>query len=182
MNHAQLPTHIHTDRLVIRPFKQSDLALFLSFMTNERVTRYLGFNDEHRSDAGARELFYSILDSYDSSSPLFAYAVALKDGTFVGSCGIMRLPGEGVIECYYGLLHNYWGRGYATETTESLIRYCFEHQPVREIRAFVHPENSASSGVVEKVGMVYLGLQTHPESGNEGKLYSITRQMHMEQN
>ena len=71
-------------------------------MTDERVTRYLAFTDKQKSDEGARDLFNMVVASYDSESPIFAYAVTLNDGTFVGSCGIMILPEDGVVECYYG--------------------------------------------------------------------------------
>ena len=110
----QLLNRINTDRLIIRPFRQDDLAGFICYMTDERVTRYLDFSEEQRTESGASELLTAVTDSYASESPLFAYAVTLKDGTFVGSCGIMDLPEGGTIECYYGLLYDHWGRGYAT--------------------------------------------------------------------
>ena len=56
----------------------------------------------------------------------------------------MDLPEEGVIECYYGFLYDYWGRGFATETATTLIQYCFDNYPVNEIKAYVDPENAGS--------------------------------------
>ena len=173
----KLPDAIDTDRLIIRPFRQEDIDGYLLFMTDERATRYLMFTDEQKTEEGARQLFSAVVDSYASDKPIFAYAVTLRDNRFIGSCGISEVSANGVFECYYSLLPNYWGKGYATEAAEALIQYCFDHYPIYEIRAYMSPENPDSSGVAERVGMAYQGIQIHPLFGNEGKVYSITKEM-----
>jgi RimJ/RimL family protein N-acetyltransferase len=173
----KLPDAILTDLLTIRPFHQDDLDRYLSFMTDERVTRHLMFTDEQKTGEGAKHLFTTIMRSYVSENPIFAYAIALKDNSFIGSCGVSVISVGDVLECYYSLLPNYWKNGFATEATEALIQYCFRHYPIHEIRAYMSPGNPNSSGVAERVGMAYQGIQKHPVFGNEGKVYSITREM-----
>lgn len=177
----KLPSQITTERLIIRPFHDGDRTAYLDFMTEERATRYLVFTPEQKTEAGALQLFDFITDSYASDDPIFAYAIALPDDRFIGSLGISQLPGishlppDGVYECYYSLLPRYWKQGYATEATRALFDYCFEHDAVREIRAYMSPDNPDSAGVAERAGMRYQGLQTHPVFGNQGLLYTLTR-------
>ena len=79
-----LPGEIHSNRIIIRPFTQADLAGFVSYMTDKRVTKYLAFNEEQKSEPGARQLLGIVIESYASENPISAFAVTLKDGTFVG--------------------------------------------------------------------------------------------------
>ncbi len=172
----KLPDAILTNRLTIRPFQQDDLDSYLSFMTDERATKHLAFTDEQKTAEGAKDLFATVVESYGSNNPIFAYAIALKDNRFIGSCGISKISDDDVFECYYSLLPNYWKNGFATEAAQALIRYCFHHYSIREIRAYTSRENPSSSSVAERVGMAYRGIQKHPMFGTRGRVYSITRE------
>jgi len=172
----KLPEAIQADRLTIRPFKRDDLPGFISFMTGETTTRHLMFTEDQKTVDGARTLLESIISSYASESPVFACAITLKgDDSFIGSCGISPISDE-VFECYYSLLPSHWGNGYATEALKALLDYCFQDDSVKEVRAYVSPENHRSARVAERAGMAYMGIQPHPIWENEGRLYSTTRE------
>jgi len=171
----KLSEAIRTDRLTIRPFKWVDLPGFISFMTGETTTRHLMFTEDQKTVDGARTLLESIITSYAGESPIFACAITLDgDDHFIGSCGVSPIS-DGVFECYYSLLPSHWGNGYATEALKALLDYCFQDGSVKEVRAYVSPENCRSIRVAERTGMTYRGIQPHPIWENEGKLYSTTR-------
>jgi RimJ/RimL family protein N-acetyltransferase len=46
-----------------------------------------------------------------------------------------------------------WGQGIATEATQCIIDLLLEHYPHTEIMAEIHPENSGSIKVAEKMNM-----------------------------
>ena len=170
-----LPQSIETERLTIRPFEPKDLDAYLDFMTDAEATRYLMFTDEQRTEAGARELFEAVRDSYSTDEPIIACAIARReDDAFVGSCGVSELDAPGQLECYYSLLPAHWKKGYATEATAALLRYCFAQDAVDEVWAFMSPENPNSVGVAERVGMEDRGVQEHPVFGNTGRAYVMT--------
>lgn len=171
----QLPDAIKTDRLLIRPFTAEDQEAFVQFMTNDEATRYLLFADEQKTVAGARSLFRIVVQSYKTTHPIFAYAIALKEHGFIGSCGIGELPLDAVYECYYSLLPDYWRHGYASEAMRALLAYCFAHYPITEIRAYISPDNPASSNLAARIGMTYKGIQKHPTFGNSSRMYAIMR-------
>jgi RimJ/RimL family protein N-acetyltransferase len=173
----KLPNVIQTKRLIIRPFQNEDLRPYLAFMTDELATQYMLFTQEQKTEKGAKELFKLIVNSYSSDHPVFAYAIALSGNGFIGSCGISKLNQVGVYECYYSLLPEYWHRGYATEATNALLDYCFQHYPIKAIKAYMNPANVGSARVAERLGMAYLGLHRHPTFKREGKVYSITKAM-----
>jgi RimJ/RimL family protein N-acetyltransferase len=172
---VQLPDKIETERLLIRPFHREDLDRYLDFMVDEQATRYLMFTEEQKTKTGAKELFDAIVASYDSEQPIFAYAIATESDGFIGSCGASKLNDD-LYECYYSLLPAYWGQGYATEATTAIIDYLFEDTGADEVRAYMAPENTRSAAVAARIGMVERGIQKHPQFGNEGLLYTITRE------
>ena len=165
---------LHTERLIIRCFEPRDWPGFLKFMTDPAATQYLLFTGETKTETGARKLFEDTMESYSTGNPVHAYALALKNNAFVGSCGFSDIDKDsGIYECYYCLLPEYWKRGYATEAIKALIDYCFRVCRIAEMRAYVCSENPGSLKVAERAGMRYLGAQTHPLSGADGLAYAI---------
>ena len=168
--------HIETKRLSIRPFQEKDLDLFLEFMLDENATKYLMFTDEQKTKQGATDLFNFVVNSYNTENPVHSYAIVDKEDNFVGSCGFSPLDEtKKMYECYYSILPRYWRQGFATESTKALLEYCFNELGIEEMRAYMHPDNPMSEGVAKKVGMKYVDIETHPQFGNEGKMYSIHR-------
>jgi ribosomal-protein-alanine N-acetyltransferase len=70
------------------------------------------------------------------------------------SCDKFRLG-----EIYYKLIPLYWGKGYATEVSKTLIKYGFEYFHLHKVEAGVATENLRSIKVLEKSGMIREGLR-----------------------
>lgn len=66
---------IQTERLTIRKLKPSDLEAFSLFMLDSESTKFLAFSEEQKTEAGARELFDLVIQSYSSSQPIHSYAI-----------------------------------------------------------------------------------------------------------
>ncbi len=170
----QIPAQIDAERLVVRPFRDEDIAAYLEFMTDEEATRHLLLESAQKTESGARTLFDFVRQSYATDEPVWALAIATEAAGFIGSCGISLISGT-VFECYYSLLPRHWGNGYATEALRALLGHVFMSTPVTEMRAYMSPANPRSAGVAERIGMVRKGLQVHPQFGNRGLLYVITK-------
>ncbi len=170
----KIPDQLTTSRLKLRPFRAEDFPGFLEFMIDREATRHLHFSSEQRNPEGARRLFDGILASYETEEPAFALAIEILDGTYIGSCGLSPIPGEGSYECYYSLNPPFWGQGFASEALGELIRFAFRNRKVKEVRAYVNPANPRSGLVARRVGMKVLGEEKHPVFGKEGIVYAIS--------
>jgi RimJ/RimL family protein N-acetyltransferase len=60
-------------------------------------------------------------------------------------------------EIGWHLLHEHWGKGFATEAAKAVIRHAFENFNVNRIVAFPNAENSRSTALCERVGMINEG-------------------------
>ena len=130
------------------------------------------FEDDQKTESGARELFNFVIDSYDSPEPVHSYAIADKDSDeYLGSCGYSPYA-EGIVEVYYSVSRSHWGKGIATEATRALTEKLSDHS---EVRAYCHPKNHAAHSVAKNVGFEPKGIQKHEHFAVEGELFAYSQ-------
>ena len=56
------------------------------------------------------------------------------------------------LEIGYIIARKHQGRGFGTEAVQALIQYCTDELAVHRIEALIHPENTASTRLVERLG------------------------------
>ena len=92
----------------------------------------------------------------------------VDEGTreLVGSCAFKAPPTEeGTVEIAYFTYPGFEGRGYATAMAKKLIELASGSAAIRRVIAHTLPETNASTRVLEKVGMSFVGEVTDPEDG-----------------
>ena len=98
-----------------------------------------------------------------------------KTGQFIGSGGLQPVKDTPEVEIAYHYLPSAWGRGYATEAARAILEFGFKTIRLEEVVGLVFPENVASSRVLEKAGMWYVGQASY--FGIDGlKKYSAKRE------
>ena len=167
--------HIETERLILRPWKESDLDDFYEYASVDGVGEKAGW-PHHRS----REESKRILDSFiDGKKTL---ALELKEsGKVIGSLGLEprdedtglepQLQGR---EIGYVLSKDYWGMGLMPEAVKAVIDYCFERLHFEYLTCGHFNHNDRSRRVVEKTGFRFLkNVITSTVRGIDepGKLY-----------
>jgi ribosomal-protein-alanine N-acetyltransferase len=178
---------IETNKLVIRPFIQSDLLECFELMQDKELFKYLDW--EVMSFEGFKGVFKWWIDLYETNYDgdfKYNFAIFLKDSNkFIGWGGF------GVIDCfypekeiYYLIGKEFWGNGYATEAMTSLINYYFNTIGLTRIIALTKPENIASSKVIQKIGFKFKhlvsGLPEEFNFYNGEPYYSLTKQEYLQ--
>lgn len=80
---------------------------------------------------------------------------AQNDMTFMG--WILLLPClNDKFEIGWRFRREYWGRGYATEAGLPVLRHGFEAVGLQSVIADIHPENTGSINVAEKLGLRFV--------------------------
>lgn len=148
---------IETERLILRPWRQSDLEDLYTYASEDGVGELAGW--VHHRD---REETQAVLDSFIGQKK--AFALELKEtGHVVGSLGIEeydaqvfdepRLYGR---ELGYVLSREYWGRGLMTEAVGAVINYCFQELHYDFLTCGHFIRNDRSRRVIEKCGFRYV--------------------------
>ncbi|WNJ19844.1 GNAT family N-acetyltransferase [Pontibacter sp. G13] len=172
-----LPKELETDRLILRPHTQADFEGFYTFLSDENATRFLSFTPEEKTRQGATAFFNTMLDSYQSTEPIFGMAI-LEKGTrnYIGSCGLSALSDSQAAETVLLILPDAWGKGYATEVGMVLVEYAFSMPGIDSVVSFADPQHPASRRVSEKLGMAEIGLVDHKEYPHQVVKYELTKE------
>ncbi|MFJ5955334.1 GNAT family N-acetyltransferase [Paenarthrobacter sp. NPDC092416] len=94
------------------------------------------------------------------------WIVETHDGEFLGDCGLtwQDVNGRSELEAGYHLRTPAQGRGYATEAAAACRDFAREVVRVRRLVALIHPDNTPSRRVAERIGM------THIEDDHHGSM------------
>lgn len=146
---------IETERLILRPFFQSDLDDFYEYASVEGVGERAGWR-HHENKAVSQE----ILNSFIADDKVFA--ICLKENNkVIGSLGVEKYGREEVLtefNDYYGreigyvLSKAYWGRGIMPEAVSAVIDYLFGEVGLDFLTCGYYNFNNQSKRVQEKCG------------------------------
>jgi RimJ/RimL family protein N-acetyltransferase len=158
---------LETERLDLRGFAdtEADAELLYELDSDPEVMRYIGPFRGASVEAYRERIRTVWLPYYAPNSSRGFWALHEKaTGRFVGWCfvrpatdykfatevGWTRLSD---LELGYRLGRVSWGRGYATEAAETIVRAAFADPAVTSIVAAALVPNRASTRVMEKIGM-----------------------------
>lgn len=146
---------IETERLVLRPFKQSDLHDFYEYASAEGVGERAGWK-HHESIHETQE----ILNLFIKEDKTFAI-VFKENNKVIGSLGIEKYGMEDKLtefngyfgrEIGYVLSKDYWGRGLMPEAVKAVIDYLLNVLNLDFLTCGYFDFNQQSKRVQEKSG------------------------------
>lgn len=147
---------LETKRLVIRKFRDSDVADIFRMRSDEEIMRFIGAT--HASPEASADWMRLISRPLDSEGIGYRAVVERGSGSVVGWCGLWRLSETGETEVGYAIARPSWGKGYATEAAAAVVDSAFQDLGLEKVVAVAYPENSASIRVMEKLGMTFVRI------------------------
>lgn len=157
------PPMITTPRLILRAFRDSDLAPFAEQNADPHTMRFFaGVLTRAESDAYAARATQHMKDHGIGKWAVEVPGVA----PFIGAVGLQHVGYEAeftpAVEVAWRLHKNYWGQGYATEAARAAIADGFERLGLTEIVAVTVLANLPSQRVMERLGMTRSVEFDHP--------------------
>ena len=145
-----------TPRLILSQFTEADAPLILALNSDREIVKYV-HEPTLKTVEQAKEIITSIiLPQYQNN--LGRWAIHTKDNMdFIGWCGLKYRPEINEIDLGYRLIQKAWGKGYATEAAGQTLQYGFKNLQLKLITGRAHIENIASTKVLEKIGMDFIG-------------------------
>lgn len=147
---------LRTERLLLREYTTNDFDAVHAFASDQRIAKFVEWGPNTTADT-KKFLETCVAAQSDPQRENFTLALTIPHGAPIGSVGLSLSGGKG--EIGYVIAVNCWGRGYATEAAESLLRLGLEEFGLSEITATCRPDNVASARVLEKIGMTRNGLR-----------------------
>jgi RimJ/RimL family protein N-acetyltransferase len=149
-----MPFPLETERLLLRPFRDSDLDVFLAYRSDPEVARYQGWELPYE-----RETAQAFIDEMKNARPdtpghWFQAAIELKgSGVMIGDVA-SHLMASDPRQAYIGitLARAYWGKGYGEEASRRQLDYLFGELNLHRVVAECDVENAASQALLERLG------------------------------
>lgn len=165
---------IETERLRLRPVTIDDTELMLSVWNDPAFMRNV-VDREIRTVGQAREALR------DGALKLFAdfgygpYCMSLKsNGAMIGICGLFKRENLDDPDIGFAVLPDYCGKGYAGEAAVAVVNYARDDLGLGTLTAIVSPKNTASIGLIEKLGLRFKSMITMPGEEEAIRLYSMS--------
>jgi len=145
---------LESQRLSLCPLGPDDLVPMHGIWNDPDVRRYL-WDDKPVSVEEAEACFVQSAREF-AEEGFGMFGVRPRDETgLIGFCGLRCVEGTREVELMYGLLPEWWGRGFATEAARACLRFAFEEVGLERVLAGTDLPNTASSRVMKKLGMTF---------------------------
>jgi RimJ/RimL family protein N-acetyltransferase len=144
-----------TERLLLRPWQESDLAPFAAMNADPQVVEFLN-GPLTRAESNA--MVERIRVSWNTNGYGLWAVEVLGGPEFIGYVGLwdalFEAPFTPAIEVGWRLARTAWGHGYATEAARAALAYGYASLDLPEVLSFTAATNLRSRAVMERIGMV----------------------------
>jgi ribosomal-protein-alanine N-acetyltransferase len=147
---------LRTDRLVLRGWRDDDLAPFAALNADRVVMEHFPATlTREQSDALASR----IRTAFEQHGfGLWAVEVP-GEAPFIGFVGLavpaFEAPFMPAVEVGWRLAREHWGRGYASEGARAVLAFGFDRAALDEIVSFTSTTNRRSQAVMARIGMTH---------------------------
>lgn len=162
---------IESERIKLRDLNVDDAEDMFEYTSIPEVSKYVAWNP-HKSISEDKDYIEKILSDKDGSSMYFGIDLCSRNKLI----GCVHVYNNSLkhrrAEISYILSPNYWGKGYATEAVQTIIRWLFKNG-YRRVQALCIDGNIRSERLMVRCGMSYEGTLKNYAILNDGQSYSM---------
>jgi len=154
---TNLPTEtiLDTDRLTLRLAALGDAEFILRLLNEPSFLRFIGDRKVRTIADAERYIGERLIASYTRNG-FGLWVVERRDAPGpIGICGLVKRDSLPDADIGFAFLPEFWRRGYAFESAAGVKRYAFDVLELPRLLAITNPENVASIGIVEKLGLAF---------------------------
>jgi RimJ/RimL family protein N-acetyltransferase len=142
---------LETERLLLRPFRNSDHSAYAAMCADPEVMQYLG-TGVTQNPMEAWRAMASMLGHWELLGYGMFAAEVKATGELAGRVGFLDPPGWPGFELGWTLARQHWGKGYAIEGARACLDYAFGPLGRDRVISLIRPANERSIRVAERLG------------------------------
>jgi RimJ/RimL family protein N-acetyltransferase len=159
-------TELHTERLLLRPFRADDVAAAQEYRNDQEFARFLPHIPQPFTKQHAQEFVALNMSEPWERSPTFA--VVLK-GKLIGTVNFEIDAGTRTAMLGYAIGCAWWDQGIATEAARAATEWAIEAFGLVRIWASTDVRHVRSIRVLENLGMQREALRLQDGVGRNGE-------------
>lgn len=150
--------NIHTPRLLLRRFHISDDDNVLKYWASDIEIQSMYFEPVYSTKQDVQKLLARYIESY-SKTDYYRWAIISKEtNKCIGQIAFFMIDSKNHFgEIEYCIGKKFQNKGFATESTNSLIKFGFETINLNKVQISHMSHNIPSKKVIEKCGFTYEG-------------------------
>jgi RimJ/RimL family protein N-acetyltransferase len=165
---------IHTERLILRDWRDDDLKPWAEINADPEVREHLGPVWDEEQSAASMKLYQ---EAFQHNGFSFWAVEERANQQLIGFAGLdliePDMPFAGV-EIGWRLGRSAWGHGYATEAALAVLDFGFTTAGLDEIFAITLAENVRSQAVMRRAGMTH---SPEHDFNHEGSTHVVYRKL-----
>jgi RimJ/RimL family protein N-acetyltransferase len=170
--------YIRTSRLLLRPWRISDVAAAWRAYGAPEVARWLcPALPSITNELEAQALLTAWIGESDATDmPLGRWAITDRASSdVIGGVALLPLPPERTdLEIGWQVCPELWGRGYGSEAGHAVAHQAFDNDGVTELFAVMRPGNIRGVATARRIGMDWVG-ETNKYYGLTLQVYRLTK-------
>jgi len=166
---------IYGERVRLRAIERSDIPTFVRWFNDPEVRRYLLMYTP-MSHAQEERWFASTLERQDD----FLFGIEAREAdtwVHIGNLGLHRVDWRNRCALFGIVLgeKSYWGRGYGTEATRTMLRYAFDELNLHRVELETYAFNPRARRCYHKAGFRDEGVrrEAHYRDGVYHDVYTM---------
>ena len=171
---AAIPT-LRSDRIALRALREDDTPALAKLHSDAEVVRFLGAGRPEPSLGKAWD-YIALHTGHWAMKGCGKWALTeASSDELIGRVGYIDCPFEWPgLELGWTIAREHWGKGYASEAARLALDWGFKTLDRNEIISIIHPDNTRSARVADRLGERLVRSWTAP-SGVALGVYAITR-------
>jgi RimJ/RimL family protein N-acetyltransferase len=150
---------LETERLLLRPFQDSDIDAYAAMCADPEVMRYIGVRSVLNRDDAWRQM--AMFVGHWQLRGFGTWAVEERaSGSLVGRVGLHFPEGWPDRELAWTLARPHWGRGFALEAARAALGHAFGTLGWSRAISLIDPDNRRSVRLAERLGERFEGEVT----------------------
>ncbi len=153
--------NLESERLILKEITWDDLEDIHKLHSIPQVDEFNTLGIPQNIEETKEVIRPAIEDQNEDIRKKYCWTINIKtNNIFIGLAGLNLSASRFKMgEIYFKLLPPHWGKGYATETARTLIKFGFKDLRLHRIEAGVATGNMKSIRVLEKAGMAREGIR-----------------------
>jgi RimJ/RimL family protein N-acetyltransferase len=163
---------LETPRLVLDELTTDDAEFILELVNEEAFVRHIGDKGVRDRAGACRYILTGPVASYERFG-FGLYRVALKEsGQPIGLCGVLKRDTLEHPDVGFAFLQRFRAQGYAFESASAVMVHARETLRLERILAITSHDNTASIGLLDKLGFAFERMLKISDDEPEIKVYA----------
>lgn len=146
------------EKVRLREYRKEDILKRLHYINDPELLKYLISDIPYPITLHEEEKWF---DSISSLGDTYRFAIeTLEDNTFIGGCSINDVDWKNSVATIGIFIGNkeYWGNGYGTDATNTLVTFIFRQMNINKIRLTCYSFNERAIKSYKKCGFLVEGV------------------------